>query len=314
MRKLSIWKSSPMALILALALLAILAAQSAPPKSVDDLKVDKWNSSPLTISAYATVKPAPAPRRDLSGTWDATGEGDHPPRGIQDSGADEHRAVPPGRGLSAGGQLDERTLPNHPPYTALGEATLESHKPNGVGVRQVPATLANDPVAICDPPGFPRLELHEFRNIEFNQAADHITVTYQSFRTWRTIWTDGRELPKNPEPRWNGYSVGKWTDDYTLVVDTVGMKETTWVDNAGRPHSGDLKVEEQFHRINHDLIELTLTIDDPKMYTQPWQALNKFPLRLQPHGFDVREQYCSPLDVAEYNKEVSDPINAAPHK
>jgi hypothetical protein len=73
-------------------------------------------------------------------------------------------------------------------------------------------------------------------------------------------------------------------------------------------------VEEQFHRINHDLIELTLTIDDPKMYTQPWQALNKFPLRLQPHGFDVREQYCSPLDVAEYNKEVSDPINAAPHK
>jgi len=93
-------------------------------------------------------------------------------------------------------------------------------------------------------------------------------------------------------------------------VDTVGMSDRTWIDNAGRPHSGDLKVEEQFHRVNHDLIELTLTIDDPKMYTQPWLALNKFPLRLQPRGFDVREQYCSPTDVAQYNQEVSDPIIA----
>jgi hypothetical protein len=174
--------------------------------------------------------------------------------------------------------------------------------------------LGNDPVDICDPIGFPRMELYEFRTIEIAQAVDQVIVLTQFYRTWRTIWTDGRELPKNPEPRWNGYSVGKWVDDYTFVVQTIGMSERTWIDNAGRPHSSDLKVEERFHRVDHDHMELTLTIDDPKMYTQPWLALNKFPLRLQPRGFDIREMYCSPSDIAEYNKEIGDPVIAAPDK
>src|SRR5579871_5134750 len=191
MRKLSMWMG-PIALGSCFALLSIYGAQTTPPKSVDDIKVDKWNSNPLPISAYKGLPPSPAPRRDLSGVWDATGEGDHPPRGIQDSGADAYRAIPPGRGGTPGGQPDEKSLATRPPYTALGESTLESHKPNGVGVRQVPSALANDPVASCDPPGFPRLELHEFRNVEISQLPDHMLVAYQSWRTWRTIWTDGR--------------------------------------------------------------------------------------------------------------------------
>jgi hypothetical protein len=315
MPKRAIWTSPPLALILASVAVPLLSGQTAPPKSVDDIKIEKWNSTPLTGAAYTGLKSAPAPRRDLSGIWDATGEGDnHPPRGIQTSGADEHRAVLRGRNNPPGGEPDERNIPNPLPYTPLGEATLESHKPTGVGVRSVPTALGNDPVEICDPPGFPRLELHEFRTIEITQTADQVIVLYEFYRTWRTIWTDGRELPKSPEPRWNGYSVGKWVDDYTFVVKTVGMADRTWIDNAGRPHSGELQVEEQFHRVNHDHIELTLTIKDPKMYTEPWLALNKFPMRLQPRGFDVREQYCSPSDLAEYNKEIGGPIGAAPHK
>ena len=154
------------------------------------------------------------------------------------------------------------------PYTPLGEKTLEAHKPTGLGVRSVPAVLGNDPVDICDPPGFPRMDLSEFRTIEITQTADQMIILNQFFRTWRTIWTDGRELPTNPEPRWNGYSVGKWVDDYTFVVQTVGMSDKTWIDNAGRPHSGELKVEERFHRVDHDHMELTMTINDPKMYTE----------------------------------------------
>ena len=76
----------------------------------------------------------------------------------------------------------------------------------------------------------------------------------------------------DPEPRWYGYSVGKWVDDYTFVVQTVGMSDKTWLDNAGRPHSSELKVEERFHRVDQDHLELTVTIDDPKMYTKPWLA------------------------------------------
>ena len=93
MRKYLIWTIPPIALIVGLVRLPILSAQTAvAPKSVDDIKIDKWNSVPLPGSAYAGLKSAPAPRRDLSGVWDATGEttGGAPP-GIQASGANEHR-------------------------------------------------------------------------------------------------------------------------------------------------------------------------------------------------------------------------------
>ena len=311
----SIWTVSPMALILTAVLLPILGAQTVPPKSVDDIKIDKWNSVPLHGIAYAGLKSAPAPRHDLSGIWDATGDPTNiPPPGIQPTGAFEHRAVLPDNNSPPGGEPDERNIPNPLPYTPLGEATLEAHKPTGLGVRSVPAVLGNDPVDICDPPGFPRMDLSEFRTIEITQTEDQVIVLNQFYRTWRTIWTDGRELPKDPEPRFNGYSVGKWVDDYTFVVQTVGMNEKTWIDNQGRPHSSELKVEERFHRVDHDHLELTVTIDDPKMYTKPWLALHNFPLKLQPRGFDIRELYCSPSDFAEYNKEIGDPSIAPPVK
>jgi hypothetical protein len=63
-------------------------------------------------------------------------------------------------------------------------------------------------------------------------------------------------------------------------------------------------VEERFHRLDHDHLELTVTIDDPKMYTKPWVALDKFILELQPSSFDVREMICSPSEYEEYNKLI----------
>jgi len=91
----------------------------------------------------------------------------------------------------------------------------------------------------CDPVGFPRMELYELRTIELVQNAHQVIYLNQYFGNWRTIWTDGRELPKDPDPRWNGYSVGKWVDDYTFVVQTVGLNPRSWLDHAGRPHSED---------------------------------------------------------------------------
>jgi hypothetical protein len=102
--------------------------------------------------------------------------------------------------------------------------------------------------------------------------------------------------------------VGKWVDDYTFVVHTVGLDERTWIDNVGRPHSDDLTVEETFHRVNKDILELTLTITDPKMYTKPWTALNKFRMRLQPEWFDIREQICSASEALDYKNSVADEI------
>jgi hypothetical protein len=217
-------------------------------------------------------------------------------------------AVEGGREAGAGaegGHLDETGIEHPLPYTPFGLAALKANKPSGPGVRQVPAALSNDPLDQCDPIGFPRIEFFELRTIDLVQTADKVIFLNEWYGNWRIIWTDGRELPKDPEPRWNGYSVGKWVDDDTFVVETVGLNPRTWLDHAGRPHSADLRVEERFHRVDHDNMELTVTIDDPKMYAQPWVGLNKFPLHLLPADFDIPELLCSPIDMAEYNRQVS---------
>ena len=84
----------------------------------------------------------------------------------------------------------------------------------------------------------------------------------------RSTWA-----PDPPESRWWGYSVGKWVDDYTFVAESNGFDDRTWLDNVGRPHSDLLHVTEQYRRTNRDHLEITVTVDDPKMYTKPWVAL-----------------------------------------
>ena len=200
------------------------------------------------------MKSAPAPRRDLSGVWDATGEGRTPRRaGIQATGANEHRAVLPGNNAPPGGEPDERNIPNPLPYTPLGEATLESHKPTGLGVRSVPAVLGNDPVDICDPPGFPRLELHEFRAIEIIQAVgpcDCLESILSDLAHHLDRRAGASHESRTQIDRLLGGQMGGRL--HVCDVETVGMTDNTWLDNAGRPHSSELKVEEQFHRVDHD--------------------------------------------------------------
>jgi hypothetical protein len=232
-------------------------------------------------------KSEPAPRHDLTGTWDPglTGIGMLGAKNMPDDGKPEHQ----------------------PPYTPLGLEMLKRTKPNG-GLRGVSPAETNDPVFVYgDPQGMPREDLYELRTLDIYQSPQNVAVLYQFNKVWRVIWTDGRELPKDPEPRWYGYSVGKWVDDSTLVVETIGTKEETWIDRAGRPHSGDLRVTERFHRPDRDHLELTVTIDDPKMYTKPWVALDKFPFELEPASFDVREMIWSPSEYEKYNKLMGNP-------
>lgn len=178
----------------------------------------------------------------------------------------------------------------------------------------VPPGETNDPELLCDPQGFPRENLFQLRTTQILQSPQKIYILYEFDRVWRVIWTDGRALPKDPEPRWYGYSVGKWVDDYTLVVETNGTDDRTWVDHAGRPHTADLRVEERFHRVDHDHLEWTVQIDDSKMYTRPWLAMDKFPMRLQPSDFDVREMLCSRSDFDEYDRLIGNPASDQGHK
>jgi len=307
---------SLVALIAGLTFSLILRAQVAPPNPArDEVKQDKWNNIPPHKSAYAGKKSAPAPRRDISGIWDAAEEDG----GRQTSGALEHPALLPRvKGVggrtdqtergAAGGRPDETGMEHPLPYTPLGLAALKANKPSGPGMRQVPAALANDPGDHCDPLGFPYMELWELRTLNLLQTANQVILLSPFYGNYRVIWTDGRAFPTDPDPRWNGYSVGKWVDDYTFVVETAGLNPKSWLDHAGRPHSDQLRVTEEFHRVDHDNMEFTMTINDPKMYTEPWRALNKFPLHLQRPDFDIPELLCSPSEMADYNKQVGDVV------
>jgi hypothetical protein len=195
----------------------------------------------------------------------------------------------------------------------LGLETYRRTKPT-IGPRMVLPAETNDPEASCDPQGFPREDLFQLRTTQIAQTPVSVIILYEYDRIWRVIWTDGRELPKDPEPRWFGYSVGKWVDDHTLVVQTRGMDERSWLDLVGRPHSGDLRVEERFHRVDGGDLEWTVIIDDPQMYTKPWTALDKFPMKLQPPDFDVREMICSASEAAQYKRLVAEPVSEAKPK
>jgi hypothetical protein len=236
-----------------------------------------------TSTTLSGSRPAGAPRRDLSGIWEPV----RAIEGIQPLGA---------LNMPADGKPEHDVR-----LTPYGRELAKTHKSSN-GPDEVLPSEENDPAHACDPMGFPRQNLFEVRATEIMQNANQVVLLYTFNRIWRVIWTDGRELQKDPDPHWYGYSVGKWTDDFTFVAQTNGTDARTWVDNAGRPHSEDLRVEEVFHRIDHDRLELSMTIDDPKVYEKPWVALNKLQFRWKPEKTELPEMMCSPSELAEYNR------------
>ena len=125
----------------------------------------------------------------------------------------------------------------------------------------------DSPLARCLPVSLPFLNSRGLARIVQTPAL--IVVLHESPNSpHRTIFTDGRELPKDPNPTWLGYSVGHWEGD-TLVVDTVGFNDLSWLDARGHGHSEDMRVEERFHRRDFGHMEVTVTITDPKTFTRP---------------------------------------------
>jgi hypothetical protein len=124
------------------------------------------------------------------------------------------------------------------------------------------------PSAACLPHSVTDFDAHNTPR-KVIQTPDAVVMLYEGYHTFRQIHTDGRALPKDPEPAWFGYSVGRWEGD-TLVVDTRGINEKTWLDDAGHPHSDALHIVERFRRVNFGRMDVQITIDDPKAYTKPW--------------------------------------------
>lgn len=150
----------------------------------------------------------------------------------------------------------------------------------GLG-RDVPATR-------CQPWGMPMLDTVPSPS-KIVQTPGVVYILSEADMSFRQIYTDGRQHTPDPQPSWLGYSVGRWEGD-TLVVDTVGFNDRSWLDAIGHPHSEAMRVTERFRRLDFGHTELQLTVDDPKTYTQPFTV--KFNLRLLPDT-DLIESFCS---------------------
>ena len=143
------------------------------------------------------------------------------------------------------------------------------------------------PFIQCLPGGIPAALLAQ--TFKIIQTPQEIVVLPEILNPPRQIHTDGRPLPKDPDPRWMGYSVGHWEAD-TLVVDTVGMNERAWLDAAGHPRSESMHITERYRRRDFGHMVLEVTFNDPKYYTRPFSF--KTGLTLLP-GSDFLEYVCS---------------------
>lgn len=130
------------------------------------------------------------------------------------------------------------------------------------------ANSKDDPQSRCLPRGAIRIWTDgTYKKIL--QTPGEVAILAEREASYRQIFTDGRPLPEDPNPSWNGYSSGKWEGD-TLVVHTIGFRDDSWLDSQGSPLTSAGKVTERIRRPNLGKLEIEITVDDPKAYTAPW--------------------------------------------
>jgi hypothetical protein len=279
------------------------------------------SQNPVTGQTSAAPAKPPADPRDLSGIWGRFGRRDLSNR----QGA---AGFPEGGDTGFG--LDV------PPLTAEGQKMFDAIKPgNGRPLGSAPQPgepegrrraviekFQNDPTALCTPSGLTRIILATyFAPMELIMAKDRVIQHFEWAADRRTIYTDGRKLPTEVSlPAWNGFSVGQWEGD-TLVVNSFGFHENTWLDHFGYPHSDQMRLEERYRLISEDRLQLNWTVTDPKVYTRPFVGQTKVFRRLAPDESTVEEGWvglfdnrCVPEEEFAFNEKIRNPAGGKTSK
>jgi hypothetical protein len=181
------------------------------------------------------------------------------------------------------------------PFTPWAEEKFKANHPIGGAYT---ALTSNDPNIACLPPGVPNVYIHAYP-VEILQVPGRTIMFFEYGHFARQIFTDGREHVKDANPTWMGDSIGKWEGD-TLVVDSTGFNDKTWLDVAGHPHSESLHIVERMRRADHDTLMIDITIDDPQAYTAPLKTQRKYILK---PGWNIMEYICEDNQVAFNNFE-----------
>jgi hypothetical protein len=179
--------------------------------------------------------------------------------------------------------LDGKPPPLKPEAAKVYKANLAARKAG---------KPAFDTVQTCQPHGLPRILFAAFP-IEVLQEPKQVTFIHEVHHMPRMVYLDAT-LPKaeDLDTLWQGMSVGHWEGD-TLVVDSAGFNDKTTLDAAGLPHSTDMRVHEQWRKLDADTLEDVITIDDPKDYTKPWSTRATF--KRQP-GRRIQEYVCTDVN------------------
>jgi len=230
----------------------------------------------------AKVDTRPFDVHDISGVWSGN------PKDLEGNGT----------------QLDITAVPSFTPY---GQKLFEADQSDS------PQWNSKDPMNICDPLGWPRWLTYNY-GFEFVVLPDRVLQFFEQGHAWRDIWTDGRKLPPNPPiPRYLGYAVGRWEGD-SFFVESNGYDDRSWLNNqvqrtgsrrpGGYPHSDEMRIEERYKRLNYGLLQVTLTITDPKVYTAPWTTTGT--ITLIPNT-EIAEHFCVTSDNLHFNNENTTP-------
>lgn len=264
----------------------------------------------LPISAQWPTYPTPGPRMN-DGKIDLAG----PPPRTADGKPDFSGLWEPARGKGGrGGESMNGTLPlpfeiptspDDPPvaqFFNIGVGFKEKLPPLTPWGAQVRAERKgnnnkDNPDAACLPLGLTQLHMHP-QPRKVIQTPRDIVILYEANGNTRQILTDGRRLPNANDvtPWWYGYSVGHWEGD-TLVVETTGFRDDVWLDVEGSPLTNSGRMIERWRRVKYGLMQIDITIEDPKAYTKPFTV--RVNHQLMPDT-ELMEFVCEERDATHY--------------
>jgi hypothetical protein len=207
---------------------------------------------------WGTVAYRPKSRRDFTGIW------------ISQGGIGWTPGIPPGRG-------------QNPPLTATYARTFERHLANAAAGKPT-----GDPTAACLPPGMPRIMTMTYP-MEITLGPDRVMIYAEWQEQVRRIFTDGRPLPEDPDPTYNGESVGHWEDDF-LIVTSYGFRLDTNLEASGLPKSDKAVAYERLWLADDDTLRDEFTLVDPIALTKPWTVTKTY--KRAPPDFKLMPYVC----------------------
>jgi len=136
------------------------------------------------------------------------------------------------------------------------------------------------------------------------QTPEAVYILHELGPFYRVVWMNAKH-PEDPDPQWWGHSIGWYENGDTLVVDTIGFTDKTWLDQMGHPHSEQLHLTERYKRVDANTLELRMVIDDPGAYSKPWNAERNF--TLSKTGFLRYQQICSVRENRRFEENLAKP-------